>query len=254
MKIMFIGDVVSLRGCEFIRDNLLAIKEKECIDFVILNGENSEDGNGISPKSADLLLSSGIDIITTGNHVFKRRDIDYYLDNTNRVIRPLNLINCNTGKGFTTIEFKDKSITVINLQGNIFMPSVINPFKVVDNLLNEITSDIIIVDFHAEATSEKRAMGFFLDGRVTAVLGTHTHVQTNDAQILPKGTAYVSDVGMTGPINSVLGIDKDIIIDKFLNNNKTQFIYGNGSIEINYCILEIDNATKISNIFVDNYR
>lgn len=253
MKILFVGDIVSFRGCEFIQKNLSTIKNDYSIDFVIANGENSENGNGISPRSAELLLKSGVNVITNGNHTFKRRDIDYYLDNTENVIRPYNLVNCNIGKGYTTISYGTKTITVINLLGNVFMSSVKNPFKMVDSLLRNITSDIIIVDFHAEATSEKRAMGFFLDGRVTAVLGTHTHTQTNDAQILPKGTAYITDVGMTGPINSVLGIDKDIIVNKFLNNTKTTFVYGKDNIKMNGCILNIDTSTKITSISVLNY-
>lgn len=253
MKILFIGDIVSVRGCEFVVDILPKVIKDNNIDFVIANGENSEDGNGISPKTADFLLNNKVDIITTGNHVFKRKDIDYYLENTNKVIRPYNIINCNTGVGFTTTKVNDKTITVINLQGTVFMPRELNPFKEIDNLLKTIKSDIIIVDFHAEATSEKRAMGFFLDGRVTAVLGTHTHVQTNDAEVLPNGTLYVSDVGMTGPHNSVLGIDKDIIIDKFLNNNKTRFIYGKDKIKMSCCVLDIDVVPKNNAISMYNY-
>ncbi|MGL5973481.1 MAG: TIGR00282 family metallophosphoesterase [Oscillospiraceae bacterium] len=254
MNILFIGDVVSLKSCEFIKDSLPTLISKHKVDFIIANGENSEDGNGISPRSANILFESGVDVITTGNHVFKRRDIDYYIENNKNIIRPLNLINCETGNGFTTLNKNDTKITVLNLQGKVFMPSSHNPFKLVEETLKDIESDIIIIDMHGETTSEKRALGFFLDGKVTAVLGTHTHVQTNDAQILPKGTAYITDVGMAGPMNSVLGIDKDVIINRFLNNGPMLTIYGEDNIQINYVVINLDDEYKSLDIKAFSFK
>lgn len=252
MNILFIGDVVSSAGCNFIKNNLKRIKHDYKIDLVIINAENSCDYNGVSINSANSLFNSGADILTSGNHIFKREEIKQYLKENNKLIRPLNF-DTQIGNGYTTINYNNKTLTIINLIGTVFMKKVSNPFKAVDSLLKNINSDIIIVDFHAETTSEKRAMGFFLDGRVTAVLGTHTHVQTSDCQILKNGTAYITDVGMTGPINSVLGIDKDIILSRFLYDERKPFKYGNEAIQMDCVIIKIDDHTNKS-ISINNFN
>ena len=244
MNILFIGDVVGDSGCEFIRRNLYKIKQKHNIDFIIANGENSSENNGISPESADMLFASGVDFITTGNHVFRESEIKSYLDERRYIIRPLNYMNCHTGRGQDTYDAFTYKISVVNLQGSTFMTKVNNPFQEVEKELKEIDSDIIIVDFHCEATSEKRAMGFFLDGKVTAVIGTHTHVQTADAQILPEGTAYITDAGMTGPSQSILGVEKSIIIDRFYNDTLKKFQYAETPAELNGVIIKLDEKFK----------
>lgn len=251
MNILFIGDVVSSAGCNFIKNKLKKIKYDYKIDLVIINAENSCDYNGVSINSANSLFDSGADILTSGNHIFKREEIKQYLQKNNKLIRPLNF-DTQIGNGYVSINCNNKTITVINLIGTVFMKKVNNPFKSIDNLLNSIDSDIIIVDFHAETTSEKRAMGFFLDGKVTAVLGTHTHVQTSDCQILKNGTAYITDVGMTGPMNSVLGVDKDIILSRFLHNERKVFQYANEPIQMDCVIIKIDDHTNKS-ISIKNF-
>ncbi len=214
INILVIGDVVGPAGCDFVRAHLPALKKLKAVDVCIANGENSAASNGITPASARHLLDSGVDFITTGNHVYKRREVYEFLDGSREVIRPANLYQGNPGAGFGVIDRGSVRVGVVNLMGKAFMEGAENPFLCVDSLLGQIDDcRVKIVDFHAEATSEKRAMGFYLDGRVTAVFGTHTHVQTADEQVLPKGTGYITDIGMTGPVHSVLGIAPEISIN-----------------------------------------
>lgn len=244
MNILVIGDVVSSVGCEFLRNRLPAFKRLKGIDLCIANGENSAVGNGITPFSAQFLFDSGVDFITTGNHVYRRREVFEMLDERDDIIRPANFYKGNPGKGRSVIDMGAVKVGVINLMGNVYMDKCANPFLCVDEILEELSGcKIILVDFHAEATAEKRALGFYLDGKVSAVFGTHTHVMTADAGILPKGTAYISDIGMTGAKNSVLGVKPEISIEWLRTGMPARFDAADGECILNGCIFEIDNKT-----------
>lgn len=241
MKILFIGDVVGQAACEYLRDNLPQLKHRHNIDMTVINGENSADGNGITPYSAGLL--DGAEVITTGNHCFRRRDMNSLYDESDRIIRPANYGENVCGRGYCVADFGKYSVAVINLVGTTYMQPVDNPFACADELLKKINTKNIIVDFHAEATAEKKAMGYYLSGRVSAVLGTHTHVQTADNQIIDGHTGYITDVGMTGVHDSVLGIDKNVIIERFTTYYPQKHIYAEGRNEINGVVLDIDTAS-----------
>lgn len=245
MNILVLGDVVSDSGCEFIRKKLPAFKKLKNIDFTIANGENSSAGNGITPFSADHLFTSGVDFITTGNHVYRRKEIFDYLDDCENIIRPYNYNSANPGRGVAIIDTGMHTIGIINLMGTMFMENLENPFFAADKALKETEgkAKIILVDFHAEATSEKQALAYYLDGRVSALFGTHTHVLTNDDRILEKGTGYISDIGMCGVIDSVLGVEKNIVIEKFRNNMPVRFDNAKGKCMINGCIFTVDEKT-----------
>ncbi len=245
MKVLCIGDVVGKVGCEFLRSKLPALKKVKGIDVVICNGENSSDGNGITPASADYIFQSGVDVITLGNHSFRRKEVYSYLDDTPYIIRPANFPEATTpGVGFCTLDLGRVQLTVINLIGTMFMEAGLeSPFDKIDKLLKNIDSRIIIVDFHAETTSEKLAMGYYLDGRVSAVFGTHTHVQTSDEHILKNGTGYITDLGMTGPLNSVLGVKKEISIEKFKTRMPVRFELEKGDCKMECVIFDIDEKS-----------
>ena len=245
MNILVLGDVVSLAGCSFVRKKLPALKKLKAIDFCIANGENSAKGNGITPESAEYLFSSGVDFITGGNHSFHRQEIYDFLDEREDIIRPYNFPNGVYGKGVSVIDTGRARIAVINLMGTMFMENLENPFFAADKALKETEckAKIILVDFHAEATSEKQALAYYLDGRVSALFGTHTHVLTNDDRILEKGTGYISDIGMCGVIDSVLGVEKNIVIEKFRNNMPVRFDNAKGKCMINGCIFTVDEKT-----------
>lgn len=242
MNILVLGDVVNSEGCDFLKRKLPAFKKLKGIDFCIANGENSADGNGITPESAQALFSSGVDFITTGNHVYRRKEIYSFLDENEFIIRPANYHRNNPGSGSRVIDCGFYSIGIINIMGTMFMENLDNPFHTVEKELEAIKgrTNIILVDFHAETTSEKKAMGYFLDGRVSAVFGTHTHVLTADNTVLENGTGYITDVGMCGVKNSVLGVDKDIIIDKFRFNMPKRFDKAQGPSIANGCIFTVD--------------
>lgn len=241
MKVFMIGDVISQCGCDCFKRVVPEFKRENNIDIVIVNGENSAVGNGILPSSANFLLNYGADIITTGNHAFKRREIYSCYDETPQVIRPANFSRSAPGNGYYIYDGGSFSLAVINLIGNVYMDAHENPFYKADETLNEIHADYIIVDFHAEATGEKKALGYYLDGRVSAVCGTHTHVQTADEQILPKGTAYITDLGMTGPVDSVLGVNPECIISRYLTNLPTRFeVAENSKTALNGVIIEFE--------------
>lgn len=229
MKILAIGDVVGSIGCRFLRDKLPSLKKSEKIDLVIANGENSADGNGITPSSADYLFSSGVDVITGGNHSFRRRESYSYYDNSPFLIRPANYPDGTTpGSGTAVFDMGRCRVGVINLMGCMYLDSLEDPFRTADRLIKKMDTPVIVVDFHAEATAEKRALGFYLDGRVSAVFGTHTHVQTADEQILEKGTGYITDVGMTGTVQSVLGVKKELAVAKFRDKLPVRFDLADG--------------------------
>lgn len=245
MVIFAIGDIVADCGCNFLRQKLPTFKKLKGVDFCIANGENSAQGNGITPHSADFLFDSGVDFITTGNHVFRRREIYDYLDGHKNIIRPANYYTNAPGKGFEIIDLGYTKIAVINLSGRVYMDLCENPFETADSILNKIDCKIKIVDFHAEASAEKAAMGYFLDGRVSAVFGTHTHIQTNDAKILSDGTGYITDLGMTGPSNSVLGVKKEISISFMRSGMPARFDTADGPCKMSGCLFEIDNSTGV---------
>jgi len=248
MVILAIGDVVGSGGCEFLRSHLPSLKKLYGVDLVIANGENSADGNGITPYSADYLLTSGVDVITTGNHVFRRREIRGFLEDNGRVLRPANFPACTPGSGFCVIDTGRVAVCIINLIGTVFMDSYESPFLTADSILKQIGGDVItIVDFHAEATSEKRALAFYLDGRVTALFGTHTHVQTADEEILPGKTGYITDIGMTGPSVSVLGVESKLAIQRFLTKMPVKFVNAGAPFIISGVIFDIDNKNKTVN-------
>ena len=245
MKVLCIGDVVGTAGCSFLRSHLPSFKKMHGVDLVICNAENAADGNGITPKAADYLFSSGVDVITLGNHTFRRPEINSYLDERPNIIRPLNYPSGDTpGRGSCEVDMGYTTVTVVNLMGQEGMDAHLdNPFLAVDRALSKIDSGIVIVDFHAEATSEKRAMGLYLDGRVSAVFGTHTHVMTADAEVLPGGTGYITDAGMTGVIDSVIGVRKDIVIRRFLTKLPARFDYAEGPAKLNCVLFDIDRKS-----------
>lgn len=241
MKVLFIGDVVGQAACVYLAEKLPQLKQRHGIDMTIVNGENSADGNGITPYSAGLL--DGAEVITTGNHCFCRRDMNNLYDESDRIIRPANFGDGVCGRGYCIADFGRYSVAVVNLIGTTYMQPVDNPFLCADELLKKIGTKNIIVDFHAEATAEKKAMGYYLSGRVSAVLGTHTHVQTADEQIIDGHTGYITDVGMTGVHDSVLGIDKNVIIERFTTYYPQKHTYADGQNIINGVVLDIDTAS-----------
>ncbi len=248
MRLLAVGDVCGPAGCEEIRRKLSLAKQKYRIDAVIVNGENSAEGNGITPDSADYIFACGADVITGGNHSLRRKEIYNYLDEHSYILRPHNLPEAEFGSGYCLVDFGFFRMAVINLSGKIYLERVgaDNPFIAADLLLERAKgdgADITVVDFHAEATSEKRALGLYLDGRASVVFGTHTHVQTADEQILPKGTGYITDLGMTGPKNSVLGVKSEIIINRLKDNDLSKFEFADGECMLCGCIFEIEQAT-----------
>ena len=247
MKLLFIGDVVGDIGCDFLNKNLYKIKRDNNIDITIVNGENSAQGNGITPYSMQNLFSMGVDVITTGNHCFKRKEATDLFDSQEHLLRPANFPEGVVGHGVAILDMGSYKVAVVNLIGTLYLEAFDNPFNVVDSILEKLDTPNIIVDFHAEATSEKKAMGFYLEGKVTAVLGTHTHVQTADETILGGTTAYITDVGMTGPERSVLGVDKDIVITKFKQKIPVRFTESEEKCFINAVIVDFDEKTGKSN-------
>lgn len=246
MRILALGDVVGKNGCEAIRTALPKLRKEKNIDMVIVNGENSADGNGILPASAEHLFTSGADVITGGNHTFRRRELYDMLNDCECLLRPANYPNSAVGHGECIYDLGRHIVGVINLIGCVYMESMKSPFDEADEAIKRLKNkgaDIIMVDFHAEATSEKRALGYYLDGRVSAVFGTHTHVQTNDDCILPQGTGYITDLGMCGPNESVLGVKPEIIIEKMRTKMPIRFENAGGESVINGCIFNINDST-----------
>ncbi len=250
MKVLAVGDVCAPDGCSFALKAIPQIKREENIDIVIVNGENSAAGNGITPESAEMLFTAGADVVTGGNHTFRRKEICEMLEGNEFLLRPHNLPE-QIGSGYCLLDKGKYCAAVINLSGQIYLDrlNAENPFLCADALLERAKNDgagFIFVDFHAEATSEKRAMGFYLDGKVTAVFGTHTHVQTSDGQVLPNGTGYITDLGMTGVINSILGVKNDIIINRLRNGDQSKFEQASGKCMLNGCIFDVDDNTGLT--------
>ncbi len=247
MNILAIGDVVGSVGCRFLREKLPSLKKAEGIDLVVANGENSADGNGITPASAEYLFSSGVDIITAGNHTFRRKESYNTFETCPSLIRPANFPEGTTpGSGSVIYDLGRQRVTVINLMGCMFMEPLDDPYLTIDRILAKTDTSIVLLDFHAEATAEKLALGYYLDGRISAMFGTHTHVQTADERILPKGTGYITDVGMTGPLDSVLGVKPELAIRKFKEKLPVRFELSTGKCRmdcIRFCVDERSGKT-----------
>jgi len=242
LRILMLGDVIGKPGRDAVRALLPDLKQEKSIDFVICNGENTAGGYGITADTASELLESGVDVLTSGNHIWDKKEIIPLMDEGLPLIRPANYPDA-PGKGY----IHQGGVTVVNLMGRVFMAALDCPFRTADTLLEQLKqegqSKVIIVDFHAEATSEKQAMGWYLDGRVSAVLGTHTHVGTVDAKILPQGTAYLTDVGMTGPSDSVIGSDKEAVLERFLTSLPNRLSVAAGPCMLNATLVEVDEDT-----------
>jgi 2',3'-cyclic-nucleotide 2'-phosphodiesterase len=251
VKILFIGDIFGRPGRTIVKDRLPGLVKKYDADLVIANGENAAAGFGITPPLAEDLFELGIDVLTTGNHVWDKREIvDYFQmadGNHNgmarRILRPANYPSDMPGWGLYEGRKNEVPYAVINLQGRVFMASNDDPFRVADQLLREIKAKIIFIDMHAEATSEKISLGWYLDGRVTAVVGTHTHVPTADERVLPGGTAYITDVGMTGPYESVIGVKKELVVGKFLSNMPVRFEPATGDVRLCAVVVDCDEVS-----------
>ncbi len=243
MRLMFIGDVVSKQGCEFLASHIYELNKEYEIDILAINGENSAQGNGITKQSLDMLLSCGADVITTGNHCFKRREAVRIFDEYDYLLRPVNYPEGVVGKGVCTLNFGKTQIAFINAMGVVYLEPIDNPFTAIDKALSEISTPNIFIDFHAEATAEKKCIGHYFTGRVTGVFGTHTHVQTADEMILGGHTAYITDVGMTGPERSVLGVDSDIATAKMRLHYPVKFEESKEPCFINGVVVDFDEQT-----------
>lgn len=251
MRILFIGDIFGRPGRTIVRDKLQELVREYRVDLVLANGENAAAGFGITPALAEDLLDLGIDVLTTGNHIWDKREIVDYFASANgdahsparRVLRPANYAKDLPGTGLYQGRKNNVAYAVINLQGRVFMASNDDPFRVADVLLKQLSEKIVFVDMHAEATSEKVALGWYLDGRVTAVVGTHTHIPTADERVLPGGTAYITDVGMTGPYEGVIGVKKELIIGRFLNNMPVRFEPATGDTRLCAVVVDADETT-----------
>ena len=258
MIILAIGDVVGRPGRKILKEMLPKIKRDNNIDICIVNGENSATGNGITSKITKELFSYGVDIITLGNHAYAKKEINEYIDNEDSLIRPANFPSDYPGKGSTIFYKGNIKVGVINLCGKVYFdrPEITLdcPFSIAEKEIEKLKeyTNVILVDIHAEATSEKLALGWYLDGKVSAVFGTHTHVQTADERILPNGTGIITDIGMTGPYNSVLGIETQMVINRFLNIEPAKFVISQGDMQLNGVMFEIDKVsgkcTKIERI------
>lgn len=243
MRILAVGDIVGEIGLKKLKDILPNLKQREKIDFIVVNGENVAGGMGITEKLFNQILYAGADIVTLGNHTWSKKDIFSFIDNE-KIIRPANYPKGVQGKGYNIFSYKNKKVAVINLIGRTNMGVLAeNPFLEVDNILEQIKNkaDIIIVDFHAEATAEKIAMKHYLDGRVNILFGTHTHVQTADEEITSKGMAYITDIGMTGPEDSVIGMDKKASIKRFVTTLPEKYKIADGNCKFNSCLFDIND-------------
>lgn len=257
MKVLFLGDVFGKPGREALKKELPGVVKENNADVVIANGENAAGGIGITPDICDTLLNMGVDVLTSGNHIYKKKEIYDYIDKQPRLLKPANYPPGTPGKGYYIMSDKrNNKIAVINICGRVFVEYLDCPFRCIDKILEHIREEtpIIVVDFHAEVTSEKVAMGWYLDGRVSVMVGTHTHVQTADERILPGGTAYITDVGMVGPRDSVIGVKKENIIERFLKIMPQKFTVAENDHLINAVVVDIDERSgKANNITRINF-
>ena len=246
MKILFIGDVVGSPGRRIVHERLADILAQRQVDFCVVNCENAASGFGVTPKIAEELFAAGADVLTSGNHIWKRKEIVDYFPRQPRILRPANFPEGSPGRGLWVGEAKNGALcAVLNLQGRTFMAPIDDPFRAATSGLKAVPQGVkvILVDMHAEATSEKVAMGWYLDGKVSAVLGTHTHIPTADNRVLPGGTAYISDVGMTGPHDSVIGMEKTAIIAHFIDAMPSRFSVAEGDVQMNGVQIDVDEST-----------
>ncbi len=244
MNVLAIGDVVAAGGLDFLKANLPALKRERDVDFCVVNGENAA-GVGITPQQAEMIFDAGADVITLGNHTWSRREIIPYIERNRRLLRPVNLSR-QPGRGWGVFESRKGSVAVIDLIGRCNMDyTPDNPFIEVERILHQLQTKLIFVELHAEATSEKLAMGWMLDGRVSAVWGTHTHVQTADDRVLPKGTGYLTDLGMTGPKNSILGIKPELSIRRFKGELPARYEPAPGGCKLEGCLFQIDTESGL---------
>ena len=254
MRILFIGDIVGSPGRQIVREELARLIEEQRVDVAIANCENAAAGFGITPRLADELLAAGVEVLSGGNHIFDKKEILEYMPKQPRLLRPANLPPGVPGSGVYAGKSKGGvPYALLNIQGRVFMSSSDCPFRTADLELAKLSGEngaggvkVILVDFHAEATSEKQAMGWYLDGRVTAVVGTHTHVATADEQVLPKGTAYITDVGMTGPHDSVIGMNKEAIVRRFLDSLPARFEVAEADARLNAVVIDADETTGLA--------
>lgn len=246
MKLLFIGDIYASPGRAIVSDHLQPLVSEHKIDLVVANVENSAGGFGVTPMIADELLSLGIDVMTTGNHVWDKREIHDYFARQERLLRPANYAPELPGSGLYVAKARNGvRVAVMNLQGRVHMSPVDDPFRKIDEMLASLDPEVKVrfLDFHAEVTSEKVAMGWYLDGRVSAVIGTHTHIPTADNRVLPGGTAYQTDAGMTGPYDSVIGVEKNLIIRKFKTSLPTKMEAAKGMVELHGAVIDVDEDT-----------
>ncbi len=246
MNLLFIGDIFASAGRRFLAEVLPEIVASENIHLTVANAENAAGGFGLTPMVAEELFALGLDVLTSGNHIWDKKELLEYLERESRLLRPANYPPGMPGRGVCVVQARDGSTTaVINLQGRTHMPPIDCPFRKADEILASLDPGIKIrvVDFHAELTSEKMAMGWYLDGRVSAVIGTHTHVPTADTRILPGGTAYQTDAGMTGPYDSVIGVEKEIVIRRFLTSTPVRMEAARGKVELHGLVVQVDNST-----------
>jgi 2',3'-cyclic-nucleotide 2'-phosphodiesterase len=251
VRILFIGDIFASPGRRLVEDRLPRLRAELGLDFVVANGENAADGAGITSRLARRLLGAGIDVLTLGNHTWRQREVYTYLATSERVVRPANYLASAPGRGLAVAAARDGTpVAVLNLLGQLFLDPARSPFEVVDELADEARrrAHVVIVDFHAEATSEKVALGRMLDGRVTAVIGTHTHVQTNDAAVLPGGTAYLTDAGMTGPHDSVIGVRAELVLRRFRTQLPVRFEPADGDVRLEGALIECDGDGRATTI------
>ena len=246
MKILAVGDVVGARAVEYLQDNLWNIRNENQIEFTVVNGENAAEIHGISARDAKTLISSGADLITLGNHTYGRRDICELLSENESIIRPANYPPMAPGGGYTLLNINGWRVLGINILGTALMESLACPFATVDRILEREGGnyDFAIMDIHAEATSEKLALARYFDGRIAVIFGTHTHVQTADEQILPNGSGYITDLGMTGPVNGIIGTEADAVIEKFRTKMPVRFRVADGEIRSCGAIFDLDTDTK----------
>ncbi len=241
MNVLMIGDVFGEPGRTAVATLLPRLREEHRVDFTVVNVENAASGSGVTPQIARSMLDHGVDVMTSGNHIF-RKEITDYISRENLLLRPANYPPGTPGVGHVTVKVGPHRVTVINLMGRVFMDPIDCPFRKADEILTEVGKDtrVVLVDMHAEATSESVAMGWYLDGRVSAVVGTHRHVQTADERILPGGTAYITDLGMTGPVDSVIGVDKELILRRFLTQMPIRFEPAKGPAALCGVLITID--------------
>lgn len=257
MKVLLIGDIVGKTGRRMIQEHVPALIRSRGIDWVVANGENSAGGNGITHEVMDELLSSGIDVLTSGNHIFDKKEVFQFIDDVPTLLRPLNLPPGTPGHGYAVVSKNTYAIAVISLSGRAFMPfQYDDPFRAVDEVLEQLRNQVsvILVDFHAETTSEKAALVWYLDGKVSAVVGTHTHVQTSDERIFPGGTAFLTDLGMTGPRDSIIGVKTELVIQKMRTQMPVRFETAQGPGQFAALLVDIDpdsgRAASVERIFI----